>query len=66
MWQSIIKRLKSKTYLFNIAVGAVGILELNFGLLREALGPYYPAAFIVVAVAGFVLRELTKAPVSEK
>lgn len=66
MLATIKKRLKSKTHWFNIAVGALGVLEANFGLLRDTLGDHYGTAFIAVAIVGFVLREATKEPVSAK
>lgn len=66
MFEWIKKRLKSKTHWFNIIVGTLGILEANFGLLRAQLGDHYGAAFIAVAVVGFMLREATKEPVEAK
>lgn len=60
------KRLKSKTHLFNTLVGAFGILEANFHYLQKGLGANYGWAFVVVAVAGYLLREVTKTPMSEK
>lgn len=67
MWQAFKKRLyKSKTYLLNHAVAIIGIAEVNFHLLQNALKDNYGYAFIAVAVVGYIVREMTKAPVSEK
>lgn len=66
MWQKIVKRFKSKTYLFNHLVAILGIVEVNFHLLANALGPRYGYAFITIAVVGYVLREATKVPIEEK
>ena len=66
MWEKFIKRLKSKTYLFNHLVAMFGIVEVNFHLLQGALGTRYGYAFIGIAVCGYLLREMTKGPVSDK
>lgn len=66
MWQSIKRRFRSKTYLFNHFVAVFGIVELNFNLLQSALGDRYGYAFIGVAIGGYVLREMTKVPLAEK
>lgn len=63
---AIIARLKSKTYRLQLAVLLLGVLEINFHLLQSYLGEWYGLSFVVISVAGAVMRELTKAPVGEK
>lgn len=60
------KRIKSKTYLLNHVVAMIGILEVNLHLLRNSLGNHYGYAFIGVAIAGYIVRELTKGAVDDK
>ena len=60
------QRLRSKTYWKEIICGVFVILETQFGLLREILGDHYGLAYLLVMLAGFIIRELTKTPVSEK
>lgn len=60
------KRLKSKTYLLSLAVTALGVVELNFHLLQQQLGEHYGVAFIVIAAASAVCRELTSTSISDK
>ncbi|MFP5504947.1 MAG: hypothetical protein ACLGH6_01995 [Gammaproteobacteria bacterium] len=62
----ISKRLKSKTYWLAIATAGLGIVEVNMHLLQAALGQYYGAAFIVVALLGMAVREITTGPVADK
>jgi hypothetical protein len=60
------QRLKSKTHLAALAVSALGIVEVNMGLLKGLLGDWYGVAFIGVAVLMHVLREMTTMPVEMK
>ena len=47
-------------------VAAVGILEVNMGLLRNNLGDYYGYAFIAVSIVAMVLRNMTTEPINAK
>ena len=60
------KHLKSKTQLFNLAVAAMGIVELNMHLLRDNLGDSYGVTFILVSIFGLLLRSITKEPIDAK
>lgn len=62
----MIKQLKSKTQWFNMAVAALGIIEVNMHLLRDNFGDYYGFSFIAVSVVAMVLRNLTVEPISAK
>lgn len=62
----LFKRLKSKTHIFSTIVGLLGILEVNYGLLREMLGEHYGWSYIVIMAIGYILREITTKPVSDK
>ena len=66
--RAIIKRLKSKTVWFGIAVQATGALVLiqsNLGSLN--IPPAYVGwATVIVGTLIGILRELTTKPVSEK
>lgn len=66
MLENIKKRLKSKTYRYNIILGIIGILEVNFHLLSEVLGKHYGYSFLVVMIVGFLLREVTIKPIEDK
>ncbi len=57
---------KSKTMIFNIIVGVLGIVELNMGLFQAALGDYYGIIFMLVAMINVVLRIVTTTPMSDK
>lgn len=63
---NIKKHLKSKTQRFNLIVAAIGILEVNMGLLRANLGDYYGYAFIAVSIIAMVLRNMTTEPINAK
>lgn len=63
---NIKKQLKSKTQWFNIAVAAVGIIEINMHLMRDNLGDNYGMVFIAVSVVAMVLRNLTTGPIDAK
>jgi hypothetical protein len=60
------QRLKSKTHRAALAVSALGIVEVNMGLLQGILGDWYGVAFIGLAVVMHVLREVTTMPVDMK
>lgn len=62
----LFKRLKSKTHIFSTIVGLLGILEVNYGLLRDMLGEHYGWSYIVIMAASYILREVTTKPVSDK
>lgn len=57
---------KSKTMIFNILIGILGIVELNMGLFQAALGDYYGIIFMLVAMINVVLRIVTTTPMSDK
>jgi len=59
---SIIKRLKSKTYWLSILVAASGQLPLA----EEFLGEYYGVVSMVIAALIAAMRESTNKPLSEK
>lgn len=58
----ILKRLKSKTYLFNIAIAVGAFVEANTGLLGIAS----PQVIAGVALVNMILREMTNKPISAK
>lgn len=62
----LFKRLKSKTHIWHTLVGLLGILEVNYGLLRDMLGEHYGWSYIVIMAMGYILREVTTKPVSDK
>jgi hypothetical protein len=66
MWLSLKKRLKSKTYWKEIISGSLVLVEAHYGLLRDILGEHYGWSYLVVMLAGFFVRELTKKPIEEK
>jgi hypothetical protein len=57
---------KSKTMIFNILIGLLGIVELNMGLFQAVLGDYYGIIFMLVAMINVVLRIVTTTPMSDK
>ena len=57
---------KSRTMLFNLFVGFVGILEYNMHLFYDMLGEHYPVAFIIVATIGMYLRTITTESLEDK
>jgi len=63
---NILKHLKSRTQLFNLAVAALGIIELNMHLLRDNFGDSYGFAFICVSIVAMVLRTVTTEPIDAK
>ncbi len=60
------KLYKSKTMLFNILLGFVGILEVNLGLFQTMLGEYYGIVFVLIAAIGMTLRTITTTSLSDK
>lgn len=63
---NIKKRLKSKTYIWSALVGVIGILEVNYGLLRDMLGEHYGWSYMVIMLVGFLLREATTKSIQDK
>jgi len=54
------KWYQSKTYWFNIALGAIGVIELNSKFLETQLSTtLYGYGMMAVAVLGIMLRNLT-------
>ena len=66
MWQTIKKRLKSKTYQAAIVMGIIGIVEMNFYMLQELLGEWFGASYIISAIIFMFLREITKESIDDK
>ena len=60
------QRLKSKTYWLGMAAVGIGIAEQNFSMISDQLGNNAGWVYIVLGMAGFGVRELTKGPVSDK
>lgn len=59
-------RLKSKTNWTALAVSVLGVIEMNYPMLKPMLGDYYGLSFIAVGIVMAVLREFTKEPVRDK
>ncbi len=58
---------KSKTMLFSFFLAVFGVLESDFGLLRELIGEhYYGLAFTSVAVIVASLRWATTSDLKDK
>jgi hypothetical protein len=57
-------KLKSKTVSFALALGALGVIETNFHLLRDLLGDWYGVSFIAVSLATYYLRTITREPLA--
>lgn len=66
MKQFFQKIKKSKTIIFNILLGVLGVLELNMGMFQTLLGDYYGVTFMVIAIIGVILRTITTQPLNEK
>lgn len=66
MWETIKKRLKSKTYQLSLLMGFMGIVEMNFHLLQEILGQYYGVTYIAAMFLFMLVREMTNSAISEK
>jgi hypothetical protein len=56
----------SKTVDMTVIVGALGVLETNFGLLQGLLGKWYGLSYVALAVVFYVLRKITTKPLGEK
>lgn len=64
---AITKRLKSKTYWYGAAVVALGFAEQYSSILTQFVPEQYRGlAVSLVGVGVWVLREVTKTPVSDK
>lgn len=57
-------QFKSKTINFAALVGALGVVEVNFHLLQDLLGPWYGASYIAIAAIVYYLRTITTEPVA--
>jgi len=66
VWETIKKRLKSKTYWAAIAMSAMTLIEMNMGLFQPLLGDWYLAFYLGMTFVFMAIREATVAPVSEK
>lgn len=65
--KSFLKKIsKSKTMLFNLLVGFIGILEYNLHLFYSQLGENYGIVFVVIATIGFGLRLITTESIKDK
>lgn len=58
-------RVKSKTNWTALAVAVLGVVEMNYPLLKGLLGDWYGISFIAVGIAMALLREFTKEPVRD-
>ena len=57
---------KSKTIWFSAALAALGVLEINMGVVAESLGEHSGLVYVGIAAAMAALRVLTTEPLSEK
>ena len=57
---------KSKTVWFNMALGAVGVLEASTGSLKPLLGDQYGLVMIGVAMVGMMLRTVSTTQLGAK
>lgn len=65
--KSFLKKIsKSKTMLFNLLVGFIGILEYNLHLFYSQLGENYGIVFVVIATIGLWLRLITTNSINDK
>lgn len=62
----IIKRLKSKTYWLGIAAMAMSYMQTNADMLRPFLEEHFGLVMFLFGLGSMFIRELTKAPVSDK
>ena len=61
------KRLKSKTYWFAIALAVLSTVQASWGILDDYLNPRVAGlAGVFVAILVAVLREVTTEPLSDK
>lgn len=56
----------SRTMDFSVLLTVFGVFEMNLPLVRDTLGDYYGAVFIVIAVITALLRKATTKPLGEK
>ena len=56
----------SKTVDMTVIVGAVGVIETNFGMLENLLGEWYGLSYVALAVIFYVLRRVTTTPLGGK
>ena len=54
---------RSKTIRAAAIIGALGIVETNFGLLKDLLGEWYGLSYIVIAALMYYLRTVTSEPI---
>lgn len=54
---------KSKTIRTAALIAVLGVIEVNFGLLRDMLGDWYGVSYITIAAVMAYLRTITKEPV---
>ena len=57
---------KSKTMMFNLLIGTLGILEYNLHLFYDVLGQHYGIVFMLVAVVNMWLRTITTQSLDDK
>jgi hypothetical protein len=62
----LVKYVKSRTLQFAALVAVLGVLELNLGLLQEALGDWYGGVFILISAISAFLRVITTVPLEDK
>lgn len=67
MFEALIKRLNSKTYIAALVMSVLTVLEVNLNvlipLLPVATQPYAPLMWAIIML---IMRELTKEPISAK
>lgn len=61
----MVKWYKSQTYIFNLFLAIVGLLEANVGLLKNNLGDNYGIAVIFIGIVGIALRHTTTKPIEK-
>lgn len=57
---------KSKTMMFNLLIGTVGIIEYNLHLFYDVLGEHYGIVFLLVAIVNMWLRTITTQSLEDK
>jgi len=57
---------KSKTVDATLLLGALGVVEMNFGMLQALLGQWYGLSYVAFAVVFYILRKVTTKPLGEK
>jgi len=63
-YKGVIK--KSRTLDAAALIAVLGVIEANFGLLREMLGEHYGISYIAIAAIMAWLRVKTTGPVGDK